>query len=133
MKGMKSNPAKTVLTIVTGLSVIYFYFQYKSANGFFDDKTNWLLTIAVILGVLGVLSDSISLWIEKAWMKLAYILSLIVPNIILGVVFFLFLLPLSLLSKLFRKEDTLILKNKAMSVYKVKNKEYDKAHFENMW
>ena len=130
---MKSNPAKTVLTISTGLALIFLYQQVKSHENYWDNKVNWLLASAVILGVIGIFSDALSIWIEKAWMKLAHILSLIVPNIILGVIFFLFLLPLSLLSKVFRKEDALVLKNNVNSVYKIKNKEYDKAHFENMW
>ncbi len=130
---MKSNPAKTVLTIATGLAVIFFFIQYKNNDNFWNDKVNWLIAISVLIGLIGVFSDSLSIWIEKAWMGLAYVLSLIVPNIILGIVFFLFLLPLSLLSKLFRKEDTLMLRNKSESIYKVKNKDYDKAHFENMW
>lgn len=130
---MKSNPAKTVLTISMGLALIYLYNQVKSTEHYWQSKINWLLAAAIIIGVIGILSESLSRWIEIAWMKLAYILSLIVPNIILGIVFFLFLLPLSLLSKLFRKEDTLVLKNNISSVYKTKNKEYDKAHFENMW
>ena len=130
---MKSNPAKTVLTISMGLALIYLYNQVKSTEHYWQSKINWLLAAAIIIGVIGVFSETMSRWMEIVWMKLAYILSLIVPNIILGIVFFLFLLPLSLLSRLFRKEDALVLKNNISSVYKTKNKEYDKAHFENMW
>lgn len=119
---MKSNPSKTVLTISIGFTILFWIYKFQ-----------WMLTFAVIIGLIGIFSDYLSLLIEKAWMKLAFILSLIVPNIILGIVFFIFLLPLSWLSKLFRKEDTLQLKNRMLSVYKEKNKTYDKAHFENMW
>ena len=119
---MKSNPSKTALTISMGFLLIFWF-----------TKMNWALTVSIVIGVTGVLSDTLSRYIELAWMKLTYILSLIVPNIILGIVFFLFLLPLSILARIFRKEDALKLKNAFSSVYSEKNKTYDKAHFENMW
>ncbi len=119
---MKSNPAKTALTISMGFLLIFWF-----------TKMQWAIMLALIVGIVAVFSETLSKYIEKVWMKLAFILSLIVPNIVLGIVFFVFLLPLSLLSKVFRKEDALKLKNKFDSVYSEKNKEYDKAHFENMW
>jgi hypothetical protein len=122
MQKMKSNPAKTALTISMGFLLIFWFSQMK-----------WALLVSLIIGIVAILSEALSRYIELLWMKLAYVLSLIVPNIVLGVIFFAFLLPLSLLSKVFRKEDVLKLKNKFDSVYSVKNKEYDKAHFENMW
>lgn len=119
---MKSNPAKTALTISVGFMLIFWFTEYR-----------WALVVSILVGLSGILSHQLSLWIEWLWMKLAYVLSLIVPNIVLGVVFFVFLLPLSLLSKVFKKEDSLRLKNNMDSVYKERNTEYDKAHFENMW
>lgn len=122
MKQMKSDPSKTLLTISVGFAVIFWFIPYK-----------WLLLVSIVVGLIGILSAPLSRLIERAWMKLAYILSLIVPNIVLGIVFFVFLLPLSILSKIFRKEDPLRLKNNLASVYKDRTEEYDKAHFENMW
>jgi hypothetical protein len=122
MQKMKSNPAKTALTISMGFLLIFWFSQMK-----------WALIVSLIIGIVAIFSETLSRYIELLWMKLAYVLSLIVPNIVLGVIFFAFLLPLSLLSKVFRKEDVLKLKNKFDTVYSEKNKEYDKAHFENMW
>lgn len=122
MQKMKSNPSKTALTISMGFLLIFWF-----------TRMDWALTVSIIIGIIGVLSDALSKYIEIAWMKLSYVLSLIVPNIILGIVFFLFLLPLSILARIFRKEDALKLKNTFNTVYSEKNKSYDKAHFENMW
>ena len=119
---MKSNPSKTALTISMGFLLIFWF-----------TRMDWALTVSIIIGIIGVLSDALSKYIEIVWMKLSYVLSLIVPNIILGIVFFLFLLPLSILARIFRKEDALKLKNTFNTVYSEKNKSYDKAHFENMW
>lgn len=122
MKAMKSNPAKTVLTISIGFLFVFVF-----------GKFNWALWVSLIVGMVGIFSEGLSVLVEKIWMKLALILSKIVPNIVLGVIFFLLLLPISLLSKVFRKQDVLKLKNSSSTVYTSKSTVYDKAHFENMW
>jgi hypothetical protein len=122
MKTMKSNPSKTVLTISVGFLFIYLF-----------GKLDWALWVSFGIGLTGVLSDFLSTYIEKLWMKLAFVLSKIVPNIVLGLIFFALLLPISLLSKVFRKQDILKLKNSSNTVYTLKPGAYDKAHFENMW
>lgn len=122
MKEMKSNPAKTVLTISVGFLVV-----------FIVTKLNWTLWLALGIGICGVFSDALSRLIEIAWMKLAKILSYIVPNILMGLIFFCFLLPIALLSKVFRKADVMHLKNNSNTVYTEKSIVYDKTHFENMW
>jgi hypothetical protein len=122
MNQMKSNPLKTMLTISMGFLLIYVIWKYQ-----------WALGVSIGIGLIGMFSLKLSILIEKIWMKLAIILSFIVPNIILGLVFFGFLLPIALLSRVFKKEDSLRLKNKYTSVYQERNKVYDQAHFENMW
>jgi cytochrome c oxidase subunit IV len=119
---LKINPIKTVLTISVGFLFIYLLGKY-----------NWALWISFLVGLTGVFSEKLSVIIEKVWMKLAFVLSKIVPNIILGVIFFVLLFPISLLSKVFRKQDVLKLRNSSDSVYTLKPGAYDKAHFENMW
>ena len=65
-------------------------------------------------------------------MKLAQLLGYIIPNILLSIVFYLILFPLSLLSKLFTK-DPLMLSSKYDSYFVDVNKEMDQKSFENMW
>ena len=69
---------------------------------------------------------------QIGWNKLSKILGYIVPNILLSIVFFVFLLPVSLISKLFHK-DTLMLSRKYKTYYIEVNKEMDKASFEKTW
>jgi hypothetical protein len=120
----KSETAKTILTISVGFLVIYFLTKSSQV---------WFLYISVFVGVIGVVSDTLSKYIEWLWLKIGLILSYIVPNIMMGIIFFLILFPISLLSKVFRKKDVLRLKNNSNSVYSEVNREYDKSHFENMW
>ena len=101
MNKPESNPVKTVLTISLGFIVIYLITKWKYA-----------LSISLLIGIMGIFSDYLSKKIDFLWMKLASLLSLIIPNILLGTIFYLFLFPIAILSKIFGKKDPLLLKNK---------------------
>ena len=80
MQKIKSNPVKTMLTISTGFLVV-----------FIITKLNWVLLISLFIGLVGMFSTYLSEQIEFLWNKLAWLLGLIVPNILLSVIFYLFL------------------------------------------
>lgn len=122
MKQIKSNPVKTVLTISIGFLVVYVI-----------TKLTWALNVAVIVGLIGIFSGYLSRKIEFVWFKLTMILSLIVPNIILGLVFYLVLFPIAILSRLFGKKDQLMLNSGYHSMYKSSEKKFEKISFENTW
>src|SRR6185369_16965510 len=96
MNSAKSDPSRTVLTISVGFLVMYLI-----------TKWHWAILVSVIIGIIGVFSFYLSKQIDFLWMKLTWLLSYIVPNILLGIIFYLFLFPISLVAKLFRKEDSL--------------------------
>jgi len=86
------------------------------------------------VGLIGVFSPYLSRKIDFLWMKLAWVLSLIIPNIILTLVFFLILFSVSLLSKIFSKnKNPLQLKNNSNTTYIERNKEFDASSFEHPW
>lgn len=122
MKLKQTEPAKSVLAITVGFIIIYLATHMK-----------WALMVATFAGLIGVLSDTLSKYIHIGWTKLAQVLSLIVPNILLAVVFYLFLYPISLLSKIFGNKDPLQLKNKSNTVYKDATAMFDKASIEKPW
>ncbi len=122
MKTTKNNPVKTVLIISVGFGIIFFLFDLK-----------WALNTSLIVGVLGVISNNVCKAIDFLWMRLAKILSLIVPNILLSIIFYLLLFPIAILSKIFNAKYTLQLKNNSETVWLNKNTEFDKASFEKMW
>ena len=70
--------------------------------------------------------------IEWAWMKLSQLLSYIIPNILLSIVYFLFLVPISLLSRLFTK-DPLMLSKKYNTYFIDINNEIDIKSFKKTW
>lgn len=122
MKKTKSEPVKTCLTIAMGFTVI-----------FLATKREWALLVALAVGCAGVLSPFLAQKIDWLWMKLAWLLGLVVPNILLGAIFYLFLFPVSLVAKLFGKGDPLLLKNNKNSTFTDENKVFDKKNFENPW
>ena len=122
MKNLKSEPIKTCLTIAVGFIVV-----------FLATKGQWAIYVSLIVGAIGLFSDYLSQKIDFVWMKLTWVLSLIVPNILLGAIFYLFLFPISMLSKLFGKSDPLLLKNSNNSTFTTEHKEFGKASFEKPW
>jgi len=122
MRSNNSNPVKTTLIISVGFILVYLF-----------SKGDWAIYTSLIIGFVGIFSTYLSKKIHFLWMKLAWLLSLIIPNIVLGIIFFLFLLPISILSKLFRKKDPLQLKNTTDSVFIDVNKNFEKSCFEKTW
>lgn len=119
---IKSNPSLTLLTIVFGL----LFFNY-----FLDKEI--IFFVCLFLSGIGVLSYKSSIIIEKIWFKISYILSQIIPNILLSFIYFFILTPLSLLSKLFNSKTNFNSKNSQNSTFKTQNKSFVKSSFEKAW
>lgn len=121
-KQTSPESTKTVLTITVGFVVLYLM-----------SKAEWTLYVALAAGFAGLLSAYLREKIAFLWMKLAWLLSLVVPNIVLSVVFFLFLLPVAALSRVLGKKDTMNRKNTSASLFKTSSRIMDKAFFEKPW
>ena len=119
---MKSNPSLTVLTIVFGL----LFFNY-----FFDNEI--IFYVCLFLSGISIISNKLSVIIEKIWFKVSYVLSQIIPNILLSLIFFLFLTPIALLSKLFKSKTDFNSKNNQKTTFKTQNKSFVKESFERAW
>ena len=122
MKEQKTDPQKTVLTISIGFIVLYFI-----------TKWDWTILIALAIGFAGIFSTYLSTKIDYLWMKLAWLLNLILPKILLFIIFFLLLFPLAILFRLFGKKDPLNLNNKAETNFINCNKKFDKVSLEKPW
>ena len=111
-----------MLTITVGFVVV-----------FMITKINAFLLVALIVGLIGMFSTFLADKIDYLWMKLTWILGMIVPNILLTIIFYLFLFPVAIISRIFGKKNTMHLKNTDSTLFKDKNKAFDKASFENPW
>ncbi len=116
------NSFKTVLVITVGFIVLYFL-----------TKQTTFLYIALIVGVLGALSNYLAEKIDWVWTKIGWILSFIVPNILMTIIFYLVLTPTAFLSRIFGKYDPMDLKNTQVSLFKKKESSFSKESFEKPW
>ena len=119
---MKTDTSKsTILIISMGFLVLHLIFSWQ-----------WAVFVSLIVGVVGIASTSLSKKIEWGWMKFSQFLGYIIPNVLLSIVFFLFMFPISLLSRLFSK-DPLMLSKKYKTYFIDINREMDKKSFEKIW
>lgn len=116
------NPSKTVLVITVGFLVLFFF-----------SKQNTFLYVALGVGVLGALSSYLAEKIDWIWTKIGWVLSFIVPNIIMTLVFYVVLTPTAFLSRIFGKSDPMDLKNSQPSLFKKKDTTFSKESFEKPW
>jgi hypothetical protein len=118
----EGTPLKTILTISMGFLLIFIAKHYK-----------WALTVSMLMGLVGIFSPYLSKKVDFVWMKLAYYMGMVSRTILLSVIFYVFLLPISLLSKVFAKKDPLLRKNNLSSTYMVVDKNFEPAIFEKTW
>lgn len=112
----------TILAIVFGFITINYFI-----------KSNIIDIVIIFISGMSLLSEKFSMIIEKIWFKISWILSLIVPNIILSLIFYFFLTPISILSKLFKYKNDYKTKNTTESNFIISNRNYKKDSFEKPW
>ncbi len=124
-KIQSKNPTKSVLIIVVGFVILSLVYK-STQHGF--------LIAAGLVGLFGALSDKMAYYIDWVWMKLAYILGLIIPKILLSLVFYLVLMPTAFLSKLFSKKERVFLKDNKKSFFiEHPVQEFTPEMFEKTW
>lgn len=118
----RAKNLEVILTLCVALVVFFFVFQEKS-----------LLFVAIALGIIGMFSDYLSRKISWVWLTFAKGISFIMSHVILTIVFFLFLLPLSLLAKLFKKNAIRLKQHGQTTCYITRNHEFKAQDLETMW
>jgi hypothetical protein len=112
---------KAQLVIVTGLLLVYFLF-----------KKAVFLYSAFACGLIFIFIPIIGNFIVSFWFKLAELIGWINTKVLLSIVYFVFLMPISFLYKRFNK-NLLTLKNTSNSLYKDRNHTYTAKDLENIW
>jgi hypothetical protein len=120
----RTHAQSSVLVISMGFLVIFFLKDWL-----------WAAWISLAIGIMGVLSSFLTKIIDYLWMSLAKALGWFMPKILLGLVFYLVLFPVSVLAGLFGRKDFLQLKLKSdtASTYSSFNRNIDKNYFEKPW
>jgi hypothetical protein len=122
MAPISQDRYKTILVMVTGLLAIALIF-----------KLSWLITVCLIIGLAASLIPAAARGIEWAWMKLAFALGWVNSRILLSVIYFVFLLPIAWISRLFTKDPLALRSRKTSSLFVTRNHLYTKKDLENIW
>lgn len=113
---------KNILVIVTGLLAIAMIF-----------RLSWLMYVALGIGLASVFIPAAARGIEWAWLKLAMALGWVNSRVLLSIIYFVFLLPLAWLSRLFVKDPLVLRKRNTSSLFVTRNHLYTKKDLENIW
>lgn len=114
---------ESILVICTGFVFIFLITKLKI-----------FITLSFFIGVIGVFSDYLSSKINWLWTKLAHVLGYVNSKILLSLVFFLVLMPISLLMRLGKKDSLRLKKHVGQeSYFEDKNHEYRSSDIENTW
>jgi hypothetical protein len=122
----REKELEIILTICVGLLVIYFATKQQH---------RWLITLSIGLGIIGAFSKLLTAKIAWAWMKLGEAMGFVMSKVVLSLIFFLFLIPIAMLTRLFsRSKDSLQLKKiSGSSYYFERNHTYTAKDLENTW
>lgn len=120
---------KTILVIVTGFLVIAWVLFVKE----YTYAATLLAKIAVGIGLISIFIPLAAKGIEWIWLKIAHVLGWINSKILLSIIFFLFLLPIAILSRLFTKDPLKLKGRELKSLFTDRNHLYTKEDLENIW
>ena len=126
----KDKVLETILVIVTGLLFVFAFASFEP--NFLENKINLIYLSALLIALLSVISFWFAKTISYLWYKLADAMGFIMSKVILSLIFYLFLLPLSIFYRLFNR-DLLTLKKRKESYYKSIDHLYNSKDFENPW
>lgn len=113
---------ETCLVITTGLVILWLVYPIKG-----------LLITAIAIGIIGAFIDPLAHWINWLWYKIAEVMGAIMSRILLSIVFFGFLLPLALLSRLFNGDGLQLKKKDEGSYWTITSKKFGKKDLRDMW
>lgn len=122
MQKGNTETLKTILVITLGFLVIYIIWDIR-----------WALYIALGVSLAGSISNFLAKQIHFIWMKLSWLLGLIVPKILLTVIYYFVLFPIALISKVFRNKTNIIKSRKVKSLFVDYEKKIMAESFEKPW
>ena len=119
---MKGKHPETIMVFVLVLVIVFLFY-----------RNMYLLYTALGLGCIGLFIPSLSSKLHWLWMKFAEGLGYVMNRIILSIVFFIFLVPVAFLSKLFRKNPFKAGSRQVKSYFTERNLTYSKKNLEDIW
>ncbi len=125
-KATREKELETILTLCVALVVLFFVTKKQHA---------YYLTASVVLGLIGMFSNYLTSKISWAWLKLGEAIGFVMSKVILSVVFFGFLFPIALLSRVFsdNRKNLQLKKSSGNSYFFTRNHKYEAKDLENVW
>lgn len=118
----RTKSLEVALVIVLGLLIFYFIYLWTP-----------LLYAAVAAGGTGVFLQKPAEWISRAWFGLAEILGKVVEKVVLSLLYLVFLIPVSLLFKLFAGDPMQLMRKKNSTLWKNREHEYSRDDMVKPW
>lgn len=120
--------SKIILVIITGLLVLGSIFSNEEGSIFHE----WFVIASCTIGILHLLFPAIGSLMIKIWFKIGHILGWINTRILLTVIFYAILFPISILYKMSNR-NSLQRKRAKGSIFIERNHLYTKKDLENIW
>lgn len=117
-----NHPTVTILALTTSLVVLHFITKMK-----------WPLLASAILGGVSVVFPMIAVKVDYVWRFVTKGIGIVMQYLTLAFIFFFFLTPIALLSRMFSRRDPLQLSNNMPSTFLDVKKPFDKKGFEKPW
>ena len=117
MKSKKANNRSFGVLFFIVFLIIGFYPMYKGEN-----PNIFFLVLSLPFIILGLLNSKILTPFNSGWIKLGEILGLIIAPLIMAMVYFIFLTPISLIVRIFGKDLLNINFNKKLETYWIDKK-----------
>ena len=118
----KEKKLETILILCVALVVFYLIFPLEL-----------LLFLSIFIGIIGLFFNYLSSKITWLWLKLSKALGFVSSIVLLTIIFYIVLLPIALLYRLFNKDSLHLKKGKAISYYVSKNHEFTSKDLEDPW
>lgn len=123
-----SNPHGVILGLLAGLLVIQFFLKKK-----YPDESELLGYVIIGIAVLSALFRAFASLLASLWMAFGMVLGKINGAILLTLVYFLLLTPLSFLKKIFSPSQSFLKSKDANSRFIVRDHTYDKKDLQFPW
>ena len=119
---MQSDKYKTILVIVTGLLAIGWIFNIPLLG-----------KVAVVIGAVSIFIPAAARGIEWVWFKIALGLGWVNSRILLSIIYFVFLMPIAWVSRLFTKDPLALRKHKRATLFVTRDHLYTGKDLEDIW
>lgn len=125
-KQSREKDLEAILIMCVGLLVVYFATKQQHRV---------LITLTIVLGLIGTFSTFLISKIVWLWMQIGEKMGWVMSKVILGLVFFVFLLPMALLSRALSKEKSSLQlkKPEGDTYYFTRNHKYEPKDLKNVW